>query len=165
MNDTTEHILNTAKLTVCEKLMRCFSIIDNVKNLTRPRAKQGDNELEVLNGLRVICCATIILGNTYFYILRSPLQNLEAVEVWLKSGFFSIVLSADLIVDIFFWLSAFLASYQLLVLMKLNDGNFPCSKKMLVFNRFVRLAPLYYFTLLFFWQIVTLFGGQVPLFF
>ena len=52
----------------------------------KPRAKQGDEELEVFNGLRVICCALIVLGNTYFYILRSPLQNLEAVEKWLKSG-------------------------------------------------------------------------------
>jgi hypothetical protein len=102
---------NTAQITKCEKLMRCFSISDNLNNLMKPRAKQGDEELEVLNGLRVMFCALIILGNTYFYILRSPLQNLEAVEQWLRSGFFSTVLSADLTVDAFFWLSAFLGSY------------------------------------------------------
>ena len=91
--------------------MRCFSLTDNLQNLMRPRAKHGDEELEALNGIRVMCCALIILGNTYFYILRSPLQNLEAVEQWLNGGFFGIVLSADLTVDVFFWLSAFIASY------------------------------------------------------
>jgi hypothetical protein len=156
---------NTAKVTRCEKLMRCFSVTDNMQQLMKPRAKQGDEELEVLNGLRVICCTLIILGNTYFYILRSPLQNLEAVEKWIKSGFFGIVLSADLVVDVFLWLSAFLASYQLLVLMKLNDGALPCSKRMLVFSRFMRLAPLYYVTFFFFWQVIVLWGGEGPLFF
>lgn len=102
---------NTAQITRCEKLMRCFSVSDNLTCLMKPRAKQGDEELEVLNGIRVMFCGLIILGNTYFYILRSPLQNLEAVEKWLKSGFFSMVLSADMCVDAFFWMSAFLASY------------------------------------------------------
>ena len=131
--------------------MRCFSLTDNLQNLMRPLSREGDEEFEVLNGIRVLCCALIILGNTYFYIMRSPLQNLEALENWLKSGFFSIVLSADLTVDVFFWLSAFLGSYKLLMLMKKNDGNYPCSKRKLVLNRIVRLAPLYYATLFFFW--------------
>lgn len=64
---------NTAKITKCEKLMRCFSVTDNLQNLMRPLTKRGDEEFEVLNGIRVLCCALIILGNTYFYILRSPL--------------------------------------------------------------------------------------------
>ena len=64
-----------------------------------------------MNGLRVICCIMIIMGNSFYYTLRSPIQNLEVVQDWLQSGFFSLVLSADLVTDIFFWLSAFLASY------------------------------------------------------
>jgi len=75
------------------------------------------------------------------------------------------VLSADLIVDSFFWISAFLASYQLLVRMKLNDGKLPNNKFALCFNRFIRLWPLYVFTLLFFWRFIPLFGGEGPLFF
>jgi len=75
------------------------------------------------------------------------------------------VLSADLTVDVFFWLSAFLGSYKLLMLLKHNDGNFPCSKRRLVLDRFIRLAPLYYATLFFFWQVMVLMGGAGPLFF
>jgi len=44
-----------------------------MRNISKPRAKMGDQELEVMNGLRVICCCLIILGNSYFYTLRSPI--------------------------------------------------------------------------------------------
>ncbi len=59
--------------TSCTKFLRCFSVIDNLGKLSKPRAKQGDQELEVLNGLRVIFCIMIILGNAYFYTLKSPI--------------------------------------------------------------------------------------------
>jgi peptidoglycan/LPS O-acetylase OafA/YrhL len=36
---------------------------------------------------------------------------------------------------------------------------------MLVLNRLVRLAPMYYFTLIVFWLVVVLCGGEGPLFF
>ena len=47
--------------------------MENLGKLSKPLAKQGDEELEVMNGLRVICCTLIILGNSYFYTLRSPI--------------------------------------------------------------------------------------------
>lgn len=59
--------------TSCTKFLRCFSVMDNLSKLSKPLAKQGDQELEVLNGLRVIFCILIILGNSYFYTLRSPI--------------------------------------------------------------------------------------------
>jgi peptidoglycan/LPS O-acetylase OafA/YrhL len=49
--------------------------------------------------------------------------------------------------------------------MKVNGGSFPCSKRMLVLSRFVRLAPLYYFMFFFFWLVMVLWGGEGPLFF
>ena len=97
--------------------MHCFSLTENLSKLGRPRAKKGDQELESLNGIRVFCTCFIILGNSYYYMLKGPIQNLEVIEEWVQSSIFSLVLQADLIVDTFFWISAFLASYQLLVSM------------------------------------------------
>jgi peptidoglycan/LPS O-acetylase OafA/YrhL len=145
--------------------MRSFSFIENFKRLSKPRAKHGDQELEVLNGVRFWCSVFVILGQTYLYTLTGPIQNLEAIQNWVESSFFSLVLTADLVVDTFFWLSAFLASYQLLVSMKLNGGRLPQSKCMLVLTRAVRLLPLYAFTLLFYWRFIVLFGGEGPMFF
>lgn len=107
----------------------------------------------------------VILGNVYFYTMRGPIQNMEAIEALVKSYIFNAVLSADLMVDTFFWLSAFLASYQLLTSMQVNDGHLPYSKKLLVFNRYIRLIPIYFITLLIFWRFIVLFGGDGPLFF
>lgn len=107
----------------------------------------------------------VILGNTYFYMMRSPIQNLESMEEWISSRYFSVIISADLFVDVFFWLGAFLASYQLLMRMSINEGRLPSNKCKLYLGRMARLWPLYIFTLVFFWRFVVLFGGEGPLFF
>ena len=56
--------------------------MENISKLSKPRAKQGDQELEVMNGLRVMSCVLIILGNSYYYTLRGPIQNLEVIQQW-----------------------------------------------------------------------------------
>ena len=54
--------------------MKSFSIQESLKTLFTQRCKNPeDNDLEVLNGVRVLTLAVIILGNTYFYILKGPL--------------------------------------------------------------------------------------------
>jgi len=100
-----------AEISKFDKFMSCFSALDNISKLTKPRAKKGDSELEVLNGVRFLSCCFIILGNVFLYTLKSPLQNLDVLQQWFSSGFFSIALGADLVADSFFWLSAFLGSY------------------------------------------------------
>jgi hypothetical protein len=57
-------------------------MMENISKLSKPRAKQGDQELEVMNGLRVMSCVLIILGNSYYYTLRAPIQNLEVIQEW-----------------------------------------------------------------------------------
>lgn len=98
-------------------------------------------------------------------MLKSPIQNLESIQEWVQSVYFQFIISADLWVDVFFWMAAFLASYQLLMRMSINEGKLPSAKWKLVLLRMVRLWPLYLFTLLFFWRFVVLFGGNGPLFF
>jgi len=90
---------------------------------------------------------------------------LEVIERWINSRFFSTILKVDLIVDTFFWIGAFLASYQMLTSMSVNEGKLPSSKFKIYLNRVVRLLPLYLFAMLFFWRIVVLFGGDGPMFF
>jgi peptidoglycan/LPS O-acetylase OafA/YrhL len=91
--------------------------------------------------------------------MQSPIQNLESLQEWIGSSYFDFILSADLVVDVFFWLGSFLASYQLLMRMSLNEGRLPYSKIKIYLCRMARLWPLYVFSLLFFWKIMVLFGG------
>lgn len=80
---------------------------------------------------------------------------------------FSIVLSADLIVDVFFWMTAFLASYFMLGRLRENAGKFGGWKQIarIYLTRVFRLLPTYFFALLFFWKFLVLFGGEGPTFF
>lgn len=100
-----------------------FSVINNSKRLLFGRSKDGDKNLEILNGLRVFAIAWVILGHTFYYILDGPIQNISWVFDLFDSFSFSIILSAPYSVDIFFWLSGFLGAYILLCGMKKKDGK------------------------------------------
>ena len=77
---------------------------------------------------------------------------------------FGIVLSAEHVVDIFFWMTAFLGCYFMLKKLKDNNGMLG-SWGMIYLNRLVRLLPLYMFAMFFFWKFLVLFGGAGPLFY
>lgn len=77
---------------------------------------------------------------------------------------FNLVLSAEHVVDIFFWLTAFLGSYFMLNKLKENNGSMG-SWGLIYVNRIVRLLPLYMFSMFFFMKFLVLFGGDGPLFY
>ena len=77
---------------------------------------------------------------------------------------FNLVLSAEHVVDIFFWLTAFLGSYFMLNKLKENNGSMG-SWGLIYVNRLVRLLPLYLFSMFFFMKVLVLFGGDGPLFY
>ena len=53
----------------------------NMKRLfSESKYIQEDKELEIFNAVKVISICMIVLGNTYFYILSGPIQNLEIVS-------------------------------------------------------------------------------------
>ncbi len=147
-----------------EKVIKCFSIQYNLRTLFNKRAKEDDIEFEVFNGVRVICLSFIILGNTYFFTLKGALQNMNIIQEWMSDFFFSIILSAELIVDIFFWMTAFFGSYFMLSKLKENDGVQGNWAKIYL-DRLVRLLPAYVFALFFFWKFLVLFGGEGPMFY
>lgn len=82
----------------------------------------------------------------------------------MESFTFSAVLSAEHVVDVFFWMTAFIGSYFMLSKMQKNEG-FLGSVAFIYINRVVRLLPLYVFAIFFFWKFLVLFGGDGPLFF
>ena len=92
---------------------------------------------------------------------------MEIIQEWMSSFLFSVVLAADLIVDIFFWMSAFFATYFLLVRLKESFGLFGGWKPIarFYFHRWIRLFPSMLLSLLFFWKFLPLFGGSGPIFF
>lgn len=106
--------LNQRRPTCIEMYFKAFRLIENTKKLLFARSRDGDKNMELLNGLRVISMGWVILGHTYFYGLKTPLANpLIPLELF-KSFSFNIVSSGPYAVDIFFWLSGFLGVYLIL---------------------------------------------------
>jgi peptidoglycan/LPS O-acetylase OafA/YrhL len=77
---------------------------------------------------------------------------------------FSFVISAELVVDIFFWLTAFLGTYFMLIKIQASDGVLGSPLKIYLYRIF-RLLPTYAFTMFFFWKVMVLHGGEGPRFF
>ena len=77
---------------------------------------------------------------------------------------FGLVIQAELIADIFFWLTAFLASYLMLVRIQSNAGALGSWPRIYI-RRAAQILPAYAFTLVFFWKGLVLFGGDGPRFF
>jgi len=77
---------------------------------------------------------------------------------------FSVVLSAEHVVDCFFWMTGFLGIYFILKKMQMQDGIME-STGFIYMHRIVRLLPLYFFAIMFFWKFLVLFGGDGPLFY
>jgi len=95
--------------------MRCFSIQRNLKKLFTDRKYDvDDEELEILNAVKVISISVIVLGNTYYYTMSGPLRNLNIVSEWMNSFEFMWVIWADLQVDVFFWVTGFILSFSIL---------------------------------------------------
>ena len=90
---------------------------------------------------------------------------MEVIQEWMEHWLFSIVLSAEHTVDIFFWLTAFLGSYAILAKMNEMQNVKALSWFMIYLNRIVRLLPLYMFAMFFFWKFLVLYGGSGPLFY
>ena len=115
--------------------------------------------------LKVFTIASIILGNTHFFFINGPLRNLQISQQITNHFFFSFVLSADLFSDLFFWITGFSWAYILLKKMHQNGGIHEEPVWKIIFARYLRLAPLYYFMIVVLWKYVPTMGGRGPRFF
>lgn len=146
-----------------QNFLYSFAVFNNTRRLIYGRGAKVDKQLEILNGIRVLAISFVILGHTILYSLRGPVSNPTEFLNWIEQYYFSILLSAPYTVDIFFWLSGFLGGYLMLELLKKKNGrNQPYYLIML--HRFLRLTPLYFATILFFWFIMAM-AGNGPIFF
>lgn len=122
-------------------------------------------EFEILNAVKVYSICVIVLGNTFYYILTGPIQNLEVIYEWVNMQFFYIILQADLQSGIFYWITGFTLSFSMLKKIHQNDGHYWTNPVRIFLERYWRLTPLYIFMILFLWKFISLVGGQGPMFY
>jgi hypothetical protein len=102
----------TKSMALFDRVLRSFSIHRNLKRLfSKNRYDPDEKEFEIFNALKVYGICIVVLGNTYYFILSGPIQNLEVISEWFKSKSFLIILGADLQCDMFYWITGFVGSF------------------------------------------------------
>ena len=134
--------IHSPKKETSAKLLNCFSLIRNVRSLLNPENKT-DKNLDILNGIRVLSMFWIIFGHSYDFGMYAPLYNFEEfVATITKQHYMAIVMSGTLAVDIFFFMSGFLATLSLVSLFR--NPNHQSFRKILLsyLFRYARITPL-----------------------
>lgn len=70
--DQMDHIRRAKPVTCWEKFIDSFNVPKNVEKLIYGRS-DGDKNLELLNGIRVLSITWVVWGHSFFYQLKGPI--------------------------------------------------------------------------------------------
>jgi len=130
------------------KILTCFNIGKNAGSLFYSTNKT-DKHLDILNGLRVFSMIWIILGHSLIEIFAAPVFNLEDAQAKImQSRYMTIFTSATLSVDVFFMLSAFLATLACTQIFAKAERRKVSSVLLMYLQRYLRLLPIYVVSIL-----------------
>ena len=102
----------------------------------------SDENLNILNGVRTLALCYVILGHAYFAVMFMGIQanpDLESLNAITSPFWWGIVPGGFFAVDVFFFLSGFLAVYLMLV--KLYSKRGKANYGLIYFHRFYRILP------------------------
>jgi peptidoglycan/LPS O-acetylase OafA/YrhL len=120
-----------------------FSITRNVNKIFNSPSPAKDSSLEILDGIKVLSLLWVIMSHGYSLIILGPIANFTEINIFLKPWLMGIVQGGVYAVDVLFFISAFLATY--LILLKSGFGQPGLYKGinffMLYFQKFYRLFP------------------------
>eukprot|EP01022_Parablepharisma_sp_SALTPOND_P008608 TRINITY_DN136437_c0_g1_i1.p1 TRINITY_DN136437_c0_g1~~TRINITY_DN136437_c0_g1_i1.p1 ORF type:complete len:684 (+),score=13.42 TRINITY_DN136437_c0_g1_i1:110-2161(+) len=124
------------------KLIQCFSLERNAQSLFSSE-NRIDKKLDVLNGVRVLGIFWVIVGHSFFTFLSYPLQNMEELlNEMIHGRIVGMIKAGTMAVDIFFFLSGFLAFMSLYRTFK-ERKNWTFKNIILTYMyRYARLFPV-----------------------
>eukprot|EP01022_Parablepharisma_sp_SALTPOND_P028563 TRINITY_DN71154_c0_g1_i1.p1 TRINITY_DN71154_c0_g1~~TRINITY_DN71154_c0_g1_i1.p1 ORF type:complete len:714 (+),score=31.21 TRINITY_DN71154_c0_g1_i1:128-2143(+) len=138
--------------TVLKSALSCFDFTKNVKAIfTIPQGR--DQDLAIFNGIRVISMLWVILGHTFYYTRHGYVTNILDLPEFLTTFWNSYILSGPFSVDVFFFLSGFLATY-----LAVKQGNGKGTFIQTYVHRLLRIFPLYVLTMVLYMFILPLLG-------
>ena len=134
--------------SLARNILSCFNLGKNASSLFFG-ANKIDKNLDVLHGLRVFAMIWIIFGHSLIEFLLVPMFNMEDIQEQLKnSRYLAIFTAGTLAVDIFFMLSAFLATLACMQAFAKEENRKVSSVLMLYLQRYIRLLPIYVMSIL-----------------
>ncbi|KAL3267195.1 hypothetical protein HHI36_011331 [Cryptolaemus montrouzieri] len=121
------------------RVVKEFSFSHTIKKL----ASESKNEdgLESLNGMKVVSMFLIIMGHRMMFYISSPLANPVYVEDTYRHVGWMVLLNGPVLVDSFFTISGFLASYMMLSI--IHKRRRMVNLGTVFLHRLLRLTPAY----------------------
>lgn len=125
------------RLTGLGKVFFSFSFMHNIEKMFSV-SDRGDENLKVINGIRVFSICWVIIGHSFMNVMGAPITNIVTALSVTEKWYFALVPGGFFAVDVFFYLSGFLTFYLLTQRMYPKGGrdNYP----MIYFHRWYRLA-------------------------
>ncbi|EGG18284.1 RING zinc finger-containing protein [Cavenderia fasciculata] len=137
------------------QILLAFSLIQNYHSFTT--SSSDKKHFDVLDGIRLLGTCWVVIGHNILFNINFGFDNLQTVLVNIVPSIpFQLIGAAEFSVDIFFMLSGFLVCHTLLQqLEKATYIDGPKYKFWLkyIVHRYIRLSPLYFFMLFFFWKL------------
>lgn len=137
-----------------------FNFSNNLHKIMTVKVKENE-PLRIFDGIRVLSCFWVVLGHGILIPLSIGLTNIADLQFKAKYYYTAIVFSGYFSVDVFFYLSAFMFCLSIQKYLtndsNLSDendkkGSISYTKRILIilkgiFSRYIRLLPLYLFTI------------------
>ncbi|EGG18275.1 hypothetical protein DFA_03769 [Cavenderia fasciculata] len=137
------------------QILLAFSLIQNYHSFTT--SSSDKKHFDVLDGIRFFGTCWVVIGHNILFNINFGYDNLQTVLVNIVPTVpFQLISAAEFAVDTFFMLSGFLVCNSLLQqLEKATYIDGPKYKFWLkyIVHRYIRLSPLYFFMLFFFWKL------------
>jgi len=140
-------------LTFFGKILQSFDISKNFDEVIgKEERADHDKNIQLWSGIKAFTLIHVVLGNVF--LLSNTSKNAPAALYFAQRSWMFLGISAAAYgIDMFFFISGFLAAYHLLGLLKgMSFGLLNLFR--LYFHRWIRLWPTYIFVLLFFWKVV-----------
>ncbi|VEN45628.1 unnamed protein product [Callosobruchus maculatus] len=137
-------------------LVTCFSCPRNIRKLTSNTTSKGTNNFNCMAGMKVYSMFCIILLHRNMFDFGSATSNPKVIEQYYSKFGLTFILNGPILVDTFFTISGFLATYLgLNYLAKSKRSNL----LLLYFHRYIRMAPTYAVILAFYCTLLTKLGN------
>jgi len=136
----------TSKQFIIFQILQCFSLGRNIKSILASD-NRIDRKLDVFNGIRVISILWVIIGHTFSMSLSEGVRNImDAFDDLNDKFWLGVIKAGSLAVDVFFFLSGFLAALGFYKAFKEPKNRTIANVLLAYFHRYMRLLPMFLFT-------------------
>ena len=136
--------------SVWKRICKSFSFQNNFAGLLSTRNKYDIN-LNAINGVKVFAMLWILFGHTFYTLVMLPVMNTQDIFYDAKYSYIMALSKSALHgVDIFFFLSGFLATLGFYIAFRKSEKSKVSVILLAYFQRYMRLLPILFITYAFF---------------